>query len=204
MRSSITIISLVAAGIAFSTIAEEVTPDKAAVKETVIPASLQTARIDIDGIKDKITLKPVKGMMTAAWMKQQNLDNNYLHSNSKVLNGEVWEDMEVSFIPDKDGVVILYLMGAYYKPKDEKTNIPIWVQFDEVMITGAELKNGGFETVDNNGKVANWSLNGELIKGKAQTGDNSVKVWTNKRASQAVNVTKDQLVTIKAKVKKAE
>jgi hypothetical protein len=204
MRSSITIISLVAAGIAFSAIAEEAAPDKAAVKETVIPASSQTARIDIDGTKDKITLKPVKGMITAAWMKPQNLDNNYLYSNSKVLNGEVWEDMEVSFIPDKDGVVILSLMGAYYKPKDEKINIPIWVQFDEVTITGAELKNGGFETVDNNGKVANWSLDGELIKGKAQTGDNSVKVWTNKRASQNVNVTKDQLVTIKAKVKKAE
>jgi hypothetical protein len=112
--------------------------------------------------------------------------------------------MEISFIPDKDGTVILYLMGNWYMPKDEKTNLPIWIQFDEVTLTGAELKNSGFETVDEKGKVANWNLQGELVKGKAQAGDNSVKVWCNKRASQVINVTKDQPVTIKVKVKKAE
>lgn len=204
MKSSIAIISLVAAGIAFSTLAEDVAPDKSAVKETVIPASAQMARIDVDGIKEKITLKPVKGMNNAGWLKSKDQDKNVVYSHSKPLTGEVWEDMEVSFIPDKDGTVILYLMGYWYMPKGEKTNLPIWIQFDEVTLTGAEVKNGGFETINENGKVADWNLQGELVKGKAQAGDNSVKVWCNKRASQVINVTKDQPVTIKAKVKKAE
>lgn len=203
MKSSIAIISLVAAGIAFSTLAEEVAPDKAAVKETVIPASAQIARIDVDGIKDNINLKPLKGMNNAAWLKNDQ-NKNVVYSHSKPLTGEVWEDMEVSFIPDKDGTVILNLKGYWYMPKGEKNNVPIWIQFDEVTLTGAELKNGGFETVDEKGKVANWNLQGELVKGKAQAGDNSVKVWCNKQASQIINVTKDQPVTIKAKVKKAE
>ncbi len=84
-------------------------------------------------------------MLIAGWLKQQNLDNNYLYAQSKSLQGNAWEDMEVSFIPDKDGVVILSLLGPWYHPKGETTNMPIWVEFDEVTLTGAELKNGGFE-----------------------------------------------------------
>ncbi|MFA7232368.1 MAG: hypothetical protein WC071_13935 [Victivallaceae bacterium] len=208
MKSKITVISLMAAGIAFSTIAADTTPAQEATtapaQETVIPAKKQCARIDIDGSKDKINLKPVKGMANAAWMKKRDLDQNFLYSHSNPLNAEVWEDMEVSFIPDKDGAVVLNLMGMWYVPKGEKKNIPIWVEFDEVQLTGAELKNGGFEQLDEKGKVADWNLKGDLIKGKAQAGDNAIKVCANNRALQTIKVTKDQQVTIKAKVKKAE
>ncbi|MFA7229638.1 MAG: hypothetical protein WC071_00055 [Victivallaceae bacterium] len=208
MKSKITIISLLAAGIAFSTIAADTAPTKEATttpaQEKVIPAKVQCARIDIDGNKDQINLKPVKGMANASWLKEKDLVTKSLYSYSKPLTGEAWEDMEVSFIPDKDGIVILKLMSRWYKPKGEKKNIPILVEFDEVQLTGAELKNGGFEQLDEKGKVADWNLKGDLIKGRAQAGDNSIKVCTKNLASQAIKVTKDQQVTIKAKVKKAE
>lgn len=208
MKSKITLISLMAAGIAFSTIAADTAPTKGATttpaKETVIPVSDQCARIDVDGSKDKINLKPVKGMNNHSWLKSKGLDKNFLYSFSKPLTSEVWEDMEVSFIPDKDGVVVLHLMGKYYLPKGEKKIIPVLIEFDEVQLTGAELKNGGFEQLDEKGKVADWNLKGELVKGKAQAGDNSIKVCINNRATQTIKVTKDQQVTLKAKVKKAE
>ena len=166
-------------------------------------------RIDVNGLAGKIALAPVKSEQgfvvdNPGWMKENK--ECYL----TVFGGKVdrnWTACEFSFTPDKDGKVILNLMGPWFKEKDAKENSPVWVAYDNLTVTGAEIKNTDFENIDNDGKFGDWNSNPENVlkdQSDAQSGKNYVKVWHNKRIWQTLEVKKGQTVTIKFFIKAVE
>ena len=194
MRTRTIVTALFATGIAFSAFAA----DKP-VKE--IPKSARKARIDADS-KSKFVLKPVKNIHIAGWMK--GLKSSYLYSTSKSLTTDKWEDYVVEFTPQADGNVYLIFRGTWWKPKGDKKNTPVFVIFDDIKITGAELKNPDFSKLDKKGKPAGWYFKGEIVKDDTATGKSAAKIGTYKNATQMIKVKKGQKVTISTKVKYAK
>jgi hypothetical protein len=164
-----------------------------------------SARLDLDGRKDKIKLtinqKPVKGVgYNPTWIKEGK--DYFIYTQSAALKSDDWEIYEIAFTPDKDGFVIISLKGVYHKPKGEEKNKPVWNYWDNVVVEGAEIINGDFEKLDQKGKPEGWSVDPENVIKKDK--NKFIKVWHNKSANQKIKVTKNQKVTIKAKVKKLE
>jgi hypothetical protein len=176
-------------------------------KKQVVPkeaAKYHKARIDVNGQSKQVELKPVKGCANVNWWKKTpEKGKQYLCGQSKALKGDVWEEMEIAFIPQKDGYVAIRLRGGWYCPKGQKKNIPLWVEFDELEVTGAKLKNSGFEKITAKGNAVGWT-GGKLCTKNPAGGKSSIKVWHNKPADQSIQVKKGQKVTIKAKVKKVK
>jgi hypothetical protein len=166
------------------------------------------ARIDLSGIKVKITPEAGKNGISASnpgWIKDAEKKAYYITSQSGVLSSEKWTEYEMTFTPESDGRVDINLMSNYYYGKDEsgKSQImPFWVQWDDVVVTGATLVNGDFEQETAKGTPTGWSTKKDnYIK---QDGQKYVKAWHNSRASQKITVTKGQKVTITAKTRSAE
>ncbi len=168
-----------------------------------------SVRIDINGIAEKNQLTPVKsdggvGIDNAGWMGPNT--PYYL----AVLGGKVdsnWNAYEFSFIPEKDGKVVLSLMGPWYVAKDAKDNSPVWVAYDNLTVTGAELKNPDFENLNDQGLVSDWDSAAANIvkdKGDAQSGKTYVKAWHNQPVRQTLDVKKGQKVTVKFNIKAVE
>ncbi|MBT7055014.1 MAG: hypothetical protein HN976_07990, partial [Lentisphaerae bacterium] len=88
---------------------------------------------------------------------------------------------------------------------------PVWGYFDDVVVTGAELRNGGFEEINAKGLPAGWYIYTPshsdmlpiLVKGEksAHAGTHCVKLWYNGAFSHKLQVRKGQTVTVKAKVR---
>jgi hypothetical protein len=195
MRTRTVITSLIVAGIAFSAFAAE-----KIIKE--IPASARKARIDAMAKNGKFVLKPAKSMRVAGWMK--GLKSHYVYSESKPLTVDKWEDYVVEFTPQADGVVSVIFRGLWWRAKGNKKHTPIFVLFDDIKITGAELKNPDFAKLDKKGKPADWNFKGKIVKDDTATGKTAAKIGTYKMATQAIKVKKGQKVTIKTKVKYAK
>lgn len=172
----------------------------AANSETAIPASARQARIDIVG---KVNITPVKGCVRADWATGD-LQNKYLCAHSNTLQNNLWQKMEISFVPEEDGIVTIKLKGSYFKPAGNIRSTPVWFEFDDIKVEGAVIHNGGFEELDDKGRPKNWKLSGKVVSIQAAEGKNAVKVWLNQPAAQDIVVKKDQPVTIKTKVRNAE
>jgi hypothetical protein len=166
--------------------------------------------IDIDGRPDGVVLEPVAGFRRYGVGRYQPKDC-YLRGDGRELTTGKWEDFEIAFIPQNDGEVTLYLRGRPYASKSKARKLlPVWGYYDDVVVVGAELKNGGFEKMGDKGLPANWrpytpthTAKPLLIQGKetAHSGQRCVKLWYGGALSQKMRVKKGQRVTIKAKVK---
>lgn len=161
-------------------------------------------RVDIDGRNGKVELKPLPGktldVLNAGWLKE-NFKKFYLTAASKEPLTDKWQKFEFSFIPENDGRVSIAFRGAWYKPKDAKENIPVWTAYDNITITGAELKNTDFEDYgyDVKGAFDGWGgdITNMLQKTiDAQSGKNYIVVWHNKSITQSFNVKKGETITI--------
>jgi hypothetical protein len=163
----------------------------------------RTARMDVSS--KTVNLTPKANCKLASWIKDEEKKNKYLTGSSIPLNDEEWIDYEIEFVPESDGEVSFCLRGMYYRPKGAEKILPVWVYFDDIEVVGADLLNGGFEEVKDNGKLANWSFSSkENIVNDAKianSGKKCVKVWHNKAGYQKIKVKKGQPVKITAKVK---
>jgi len=169
------------------------------------------AVMDADGRADGVVMKPVTGCKSygARWAKPEGI---YLRGQGGELTTHAWEDVEIAFIPQKDGVVALHIRGRPHasQTKDRKL-LPVWGYFDDVVVQGAELRNGGFEEMDAKGVPAGWryytpshsDILPLVVKGEesAHTGTHCVKLWYSGGFSYKLHVKKGQKVTVRAKVR---
>ena len=176
----------------------------------VCMAQQAQVRVDIDGTAEKVPLTTVKSEQglsvdNPGWMKENK--DYYMCVSGGPNIGSTWTNYELSFIPEKDGKVRLVLMGPWFKAKDAQDITPIWVAYDNLIVTGAEVKNPNFENINDQGMFEGWEGNpASVVKGQddAQSGKNYIKVWHNQSAAQNIDVKKGQKVTIKFNIKAVE
>ena len=161
-----------------------------------------SARIDVDGMQDKISMKPVRNCTESGWMQDDKIYR--MTSDSGSLKDAEWKVFEISFTPEKDGNVTLYLAGRCLIMPGEKINTPIWVLFDDVKATGAEVKNGNFSELDDEGNLKAWGGDGEPVDVKNPDSGKAVRVSFNQMANQQLAVKAGQTVTVTARVQKAK
>lgn len=158
-------------------------------------------RIDIHPAEGKkVTLeiqKKTKGgwVSRCGWLKPEYSKYSLIFNVSKLT--PKWQQVEFSFIPDKSGKISLFLLSTLQKGKDR------WVEYDNLKVTGAKIKNGDFEVTSKDGRKAkNWTSRGkgyQLLKNSE--GHHSVKVFHDQPAIQNMEVTAGQLVSISCMVK---
>ena len=176
---------------------------------------VELARISIDGTNDGIIITNSSvcggGMLEpCSWgpeEKRKQIMTFILPSS-----GKDWKSSSLRFTPDKDGQIILSLLGPYVKENNKLKRIN--VLFDNVTVEGSAIKNGDFEAA---GKSAAAPQGWEL--GKTPDGDfarylprsrkrgidgtAAVMVWTGGMAYQLITVKKDVPVTITAMTRMA-
>lgn len=162
-------------------------------------------RIDLDGSREQIPLKPVYTqdavMENPEWMGK---NKEYcLVVTSKSVD-ENWREFAFIFTPEKDGNVKLILRGPWYKPADAKKILPIWVAYDALQVINAKCENPDFELLSVNGVMAGWAGdNKNVIRDAtdARSGKTYIKVTFESSFSQEITVKKDRQVTIKFSVR---
>ena len=167
-------------------------------------------RIDVNGLKDKITLKTGKTskdlkIVNAGWMKDK--AKYYIMAYSGMNISKAWKEYSFSFTPDKDGIVSIYFRGTWHKPKGSKKNIAVWVAYDNITVTGTEAKNCDFEFVNQKNLFNGWSGSGaNMVTGSedAKSGKNYVITWHNNPVYQTLKLKKGQEVTITFHAKASE
>lgn len=172
----------------------------------VCMAQQAQVRVDVNGAEDKVPLAAVKSEQglsvdNPGWMKENKECYVCVSGGNKV--GSDWTTYEFSFIPGKDGKVTLNFMGPWFKAQDAKDITPIWVAYDNLIVTGAEVQNPNFDSLNDQGLFQGWECNqANVVKG--QDGKNYAKAWHNQRIAQTVDVKKDQKVTVKFNIKAVE
>ena len=167
------------------------------------------ARIDVSGASKGINLKPgskSKGcaISNPGWIKDENKKKKYIYFASPRLKDK-WEEVELSFTPDKDGIVYFKIGGQWYNTK--KGQKPTYVYVKEVQITeGSKLVNGDFSKKNKKGDIAGWNYNKkakELPEVEEVDGETIVKLQFVSGVGQSIPVKKGVPVKVKATVKKA-
>jgi len=140
-----------------------------------------------------------------SWLAEENRQYYIVALGGPV--GEEWTAYEFSFVPEEDGRVQLRLMGPWMNPETTQGTPPIWVAYDNLVVTGAEVENPDFEKGDGQGSIDGWTTKPENVltnAGGAQSGKNYVRVTNEKSVAQDIQVNKGQEVTIKFQVKDAD
>ncbi len=162
------------------------------------------ARLDVRGrgdVKIKPVSKPKGGTANnPSWAKKN--QDKYICSQSAPIKSGDWGEYELSFIPDRDGTVTIYLRGMWFRKKGDKKNTPVWIYWSDVVVEGAALSNGDFKKLNSKGAPTGWGVKKANVISK--DGKNYIKVCHDIPGTQTIKVKKDQKVTIKAKIKKAE
>ena len=114
-----------------------------------------------------------------------------------------WQTVEFSFIPAADGRVSL----CFQTTGSKKAELIQPVLIDDIKVTGAEIRNGSFETLNKKGALIGWRVgkNAKLTTSGAAEGNNCMMVVFSKGiVFQTISVTADTpvKVTLKAKLAK--
>ncbi len=119
-------------------------------------------------------------------------NNRTVIKASKKVGGE-WEYFKLSFTPGESGKVTLLLRGPSLAP----TALPCWILFDDFEISGAELKNSGFEHIRRDGRLSGWG-GGKVNAGSSnpRSGKSCARVDASNGIGQIILVTKGRKVTI--------
>lgn len=167
-------------------------------------ASFADARIDVNGQKDGIVMKPGTSstnarVYTPKWTNDAVKMSQSISSNQKI-NSNDWEVMEISFTPEKDGEVSIQFAGEYAKDPEKR----LFYIFDDIEINGKVVRNGSFEELNDQNKVRLWWMgkNAE-VSSDAKSGKTAVKVNHDNRVGRNIRVKANVTYTIKANVKKA-
>ena len=162
-------------------------------------------RIDIDGVKNKILLKPGKGSKGLTIVNSNN--KYYLLVKSAMNLSNKWQKFSFSFTPDKDGIVNIHFKGVYHKVKGAKKLTEAWAAYDNITVTGTEAENCDFEFVNQKNLFNGWSGSGaNMVTGSedAKSGKNYIIVWHNNPVYQTLKLKKGQKVTITFHAKASE
>lgn len=165
------------------------------------------ARIDVRGdVRLRITGRQSFGVMMKhpPWVEGDKKLNS-LWSTSPDL-GEQWETMRISFVPESDGTISIFLMGRYQQ-KDKETGEyePLWACFDKIEAEGAAIRNGDFEQAEGN-RPRFWGGPGKYIENadRAASGSGYVCGWLSAANVQSgIKVKRGQPVTVSAQVRAA-
>jgi hypothetical protein len=164
-------------------------------------AKQPSARIDVVGIKQKITLtidqtnKVNSKPHNPSWAKANT--PFYICAPGPQLKTSEWTDYAFSFTPDKDGSLRLQLMGSLTTDPTTKKRAPLWTAWKDFEVLGAEANNLDFSQTKPNGQLESWNLKPEQYI----AAEKIVKSWHDGRIVQSIKVKAGQKVTIKAKVK---
>jgi hypothetical protein len=118
-----------------------------------------------------------------------------------------WRDGSFTFKAQASGQVALILRGQDQEKRDKP---PVLVIYDNVRVTGAEIKNGSFETLDNTGVPVSWKVFNEpkseppvddqnratILTSEAIDGKNCVRVGYNSSLYQLITVEAEKPVTV--------
>ncbi len=145
-------------------------------------------RIDISGINGT-TLAPVSvsedvTLQQASWLKHK---KDHAVSCTVGVSDE-WKEHSFSFIPKKSGQFNFSLMSS---------SPTFFASCDNIVVTGATLKNGNFETL-NNGIPAGWYKvkNPGFSSTGGVDGSKCVSTAHNDRWTQRINCQKGEVVTV--------
>tara|TARA_Y100001933_G_C19015145_1_gene571191 strand:+ start:44552 stop:46873 length:2322 start_codon:yes stop_codon:yes gene_type:complete len=110
-----------------------------------------------------------------------------------------WQDYQFTFTPQDSGEIELALSGRIHKQADGQ-RAKVYTVYDNIQITGSELKNPDFEQTDDIGGFIAWHSRWGAQPFKTDLGE-SAKVWAGNELTQNLKVTANQTVTINFKAK---
>ena len=170
-----------------------------------VAASGYEARLDIDGVRDKVRLEPLKAdnvsnkipakISHCSW---RGVSAAYTVSASIMILPGTRSKVRIEFMPLTSGKLKLMLMGPYVGGRQLPQASVYW---DNLVITGAKLLNTDFET------QSGWKQSGSrkdnigygLIRAPEWFGRGMcAKVWHNSRLEQNIKVTEGERVVIVA------
>ena len=161
-------------------------------------------RIDVRGSKNvrfrEVTAQPPLSWRYFPQYRGTDRETSAIMLSSPPLAPE-WRRFEFSFMPERDSRVTLSFHVQGIRRQVEPAVI------DEIQVTGAVLKNGGFEVVKDGGP-AHWHLgkHAKLLNGRhAAKGMNCMRItYRYGMASQQIRVPAGQLVTVSFLAKLAD
>jgi hypothetical protein len=119
-----------------------------------------------------------------------------------------WNEFSFTFTPDKAGNIQMDLSGQD-KTGEDKKRMVLYTFYDDISVTGAELKNGDFELLDDGKPVGwyMWNMNpaapGMIVSdGNAHGGKNYAAAWSQGTVVQYIKVAAGQ-VTVRGFAKPA-
>jgi len=118
-----------------------------------------SGRIDVQaaGMEFELTdLKACPGgaVNPASWLK----DKQKTRCTMTMPVGKEWKQIWLEFVPAQSGKVEIYVMGGWVSDAEQRKLINVWA--DDVEVTGAAVKNGGFEETKG-AKPAVWRWQGK-------------------------------------------
>ncbi len=160
------------------------------------------ARIDVRSGTEGLVFKALKGCEVATWAEPIGAR---LSGSSDDLKAD-WRTFTYSFEASADGVAIVELMGRGLISPVINDHVPVWTYWDNFTCKGAELLNGGFEQVGDDGGPSGWTsgLRGGLLVTDAKVafaGDRCAKTWHNGRFVQKLQAKAGVPVIITARVR---
>ena len=164
---------------------------------SVTAFALGEMRVDIRAV-DKQQLGDIK----AAGVKTRLMKPDFLLVLTPTLTDQ-WQKFEFTFTPDCDGRFSV----SFHTPGSKSTANIKPALVDDIKITGAELKNGGFEKLTSAGTPATWRLRPEakLVTEGAFEGKNCMRIFYGKGLIyNVVRSTADQPVTVSFMAKLAK
>ena len=136
------------------------------------------------------------------WLPETEQPSAYFAKVS--INHIAWRELAISFVPKNTGTVTLELYGPWEKiPNADIYRQDVW--WDDVRVTGAELKNGGFEQ-PLDAKGSPWkSTGGSRVPSSKDApsaeGQYQVRTWHNERVIASIAVQAGKRITVRAKAK---
>ncbi len=161
-------------------------------------------RLDMYGSKN-LKLQSVESSLT--WKRfpahaGTEKEETALLAVSTPLSAAQWSEFQLSFVPDKSGLVAFH----FHTPGSRNPASVKPVLICDIKADGSALKNGSFAKLDSAGKPQFWKMDRQAkVVTDAKTGKVMVKVIYNKgRVCQLTGVTGGQKVTLSFKAKLAE
>lgn len=168
-----------------------------------VPASQIRIDVQADRNAESSTMEPGEGATAPEWAKKW----NRLVTAFGAARADQWKTCQFEFMPLADAVVTLGLMGT----QSVNSKLITWTYYDDFHVEGAELINGDFEVVDQDGKAPGWncvldqnwettaSSEAGIVENEslAASGKRMARASHDHRVTQQIRITKGQKVTVR-------
>ncbi|MFA6104425.1 MAG: hypothetical protein WCV67_19620 [Victivallaceae bacterium] len=163
------------------------------------------ARFSVSGSNSKINLTPGTASSGGS---VENISWGSESERKQCLTAEIpladgWSEFSFSFTPDKDGPVQLDLLGQDKNDADNK-KIALYTFYDDITVTGAELKNGNFESFSEENPAGWYFWNQDanhpariVCDANAHGGKYFAAAWIQGHVVQHIKVTANKAVTLR-------